>query len=326
MIRKPYSIARTGFTLIEVLVVVAIIALLISVLVPSLARARAQARTSTCASNQRQFGVAVNVWAIENKGVIPRGTGYAEEAGTQRVKASIHWTQLVARSLGIKPSRNYNYWKNYNRVPIDTNEIFQCPERDKTHPDGFLDYIVNAIDQRGPLKNNCSFDPTSGAWHEVLGVTKLRDWKRHSDVIYIMDAATEEDEREELLTYGRKSIDRWRVFDDIRYMPIPSGEIGPSLAYYDLFSGKHMPAYKQDIGNMNNLSPRAAMKMHYSGSNAVFIDGHVEMIKPPGRQGWERVMQYYLVKFGVFDAIRYNITSTSQGNFGCALGDPDYEY
>lgn len=45
---------RTGFTLIEVLVVVAIIALLIALLMPALKRAREQARAAVCVSNLRQ--------------------------------------------------------------------------------------------------------------------------------------------------------------------------------------------------------------------------------------------------------------------------------
>ncbi|MGQ9649725.1 MAG: type II secretion system protein [Phycisphaerae bacterium] len=49
---KP--LARAGFTLIEVLVVVAIIALLVAILIPSLINARNLAQRSVCASNLRQ--------------------------------------------------------------------------------------------------------------------------------------------------------------------------------------------------------------------------------------------------------------------------------
>jgi len=46
---------KSGFTLIEVLVVVAIIALLIAILMPSLARARAETRSVVCRSSMRQL-------------------------------------------------------------------------------------------------------------------------------------------------------------------------------------------------------------------------------------------------------------------------------
>ena len=62
-----------GFTLIELLVVVAIIALLISILLPSLSRARAQAKLSVCASNLRQIGTGVHLYAADYEGHIPCG-------------------------------------------------------------------------------------------------------------------------------------------------------------------------------------------------------------------------------------------------------------
>ncbi|MGD8452964.1 MAG: prepilin-type N-terminal cleavage/methylation domain-containing protein [Phycisphaerae bacterium] len=62
-----------GFTLIELLVVVAIIAVLLAILLPSLAHARAAARVAVCASNLRQLGAAVHVYANNNDGLIPRG-------------------------------------------------------------------------------------------------------------------------------------------------------------------------------------------------------------------------------------------------------------
>jgi len=61
----PLTSSKRGFTLIELLVVVAIIALLVSMLLPSLTRARMQAERVKCASNLRQVGVAVNLYAVQ---------------------------------------------------------------------------------------------------------------------------------------------------------------------------------------------------------------------------------------------------------------------
>lgn len=110
MLMRSSAFSR-GFTLIEVLVVVAIIALLVAVLLPSLVRARSQGRATGCLSNLRSLGMAVQMYAMNNQGLL---VDFGLSHGGS-VEESATWLVSLRRELqgGARSS--------------DLGEVARCP-------------------------------------------------------------------------------------------------------------------------------------------------------------------------------------------------------
>ncbi|MCX7867975.1 MAG: DUF1559 domain-containing protein [Limisphaera sp.] len=111
-----------AFTLMELLVVIAILGILAALLFPALAAARARARTIQCASNLRQFGLALQMYAQDhNDRVPPNADGDWDALGPKWVEG---WLGLPGPDC-----TNTLYLRRSLLAPYLGGEvsIWQCP-------------------------------------------------------------------------------------------------------------------------------------------------------------------------------------------------------
>jgi prepilin-type N-terminal cleavage/methylation domain-containing protein/prepilin-type processing-associated H-X9-DG protein len=147
-----YQRRSTGFTLVELLVVIGIIAVLIAMLMPALKQAREQAQQVACASNMRQVGQVYMAYATEYNGYYPalvgfhQGWGYTDNSSYDQYGDATEAIQAFAQNLDDEAIQNYQV--TWRKQPIwicpadlDTNDTNQATDPDLR----FVSYYPNEM-------------------------------------------------------------------------------------------------------------------------------------------------------------------------------------
>jgi general secretion pathway protein G len=168
---KPCRRASRAFTLVELLTVIGIIAVLAAILFPVFATARAKARQTTCVSNLKQIGLAVQMYAQDYDGQLP----YALDASD--ISVTSMWSlQPPACFAAITEMKNAGQILHWHRRPansgtfapgvLDTyikgREVWRCPA------DKGFEYLDNNDSCGGP----CPM-PSHPTMHEAHGASYL---------------------------------------------------------------------------------------------------------------------------------------------------------
>ncbi len=100
---------KTGFTLLEMLVVVAVILILFAILMPALGRAKEAGRSARCASNLHQLQLASLDYAMGNNGNFPGQNWVSSNiwyglSGQTSISGGVLWVYVKAKDVYLCPT------------------------------------------------------------------------------------------------------------------------------------------------------------------------------------------------------------------------------
>lgn len=236
---------RRGFTLIELLIVIAIIAILAAILFPVFARARENARRASCASNLKQLGLAMTMYAQDYDETYP---------------LSYKWDGLISP------------YTTYKSVWGKASALFQCPSDAVKRGSGLSvrSYALAAAGQA-----DCSpYDAVGGCSLGFAGPlvadgsTRMSRGRRLSE---IPDSAGTLQIAELQDTNNNLGNDNGSIISRPTTTSCATG--------YD----PRQSRCGQDMYFTNHGLDRDAI--HLEGWNYLFVDGHVKWLRPENTLG-----------------------------------------
>lgn len=271
---KPVS----GFTLVELLVVIGIIAVLIGILLPTLGRARQSANNVKCMANLRQIGSALQIYAGANKGVMPYGfvfTGQAIPGSTAWTAESADWTTLLMSVLKKTGGIGYDSQDKVGTANQGVRAIFTCPEVDRV-------VTVQAFVSHYSSHPRLLPDLGGTDWYRGMPLTGLKPYriakvKRASEIAVIFDGTVNNS------NYGAWTVayalDRLRK-DKKPYLTdvysMASGLDGGQPV--DMAADPGVGGTAEDINTDSAKNPGNIRFRHSANTkaNALMMDGHVQ--------------------------------------------------
>jgi prepilin-type N-terminal cleavage/methylation domain-containing protein/prepilin-type processing-associated H-X9-DG protein len=239
---KKRSHPRSGFTLVELLVVVGIIAVLIAILLPALNRARLRAIAVQCQSNLRQIGIGVTGYSSENRNAalicLPENDPVNNPYGGDS------WEVVLVK-------RNYVGATMVGRIANAQlpNGVFRCPT---------TNFDDNGQESSASYGLNINLD---GPWSHYNKFYKLNYIKKPSETIYAAEA--------------------YQILSHLAPIPLPAAYDTDNFWDFVPFGWESYHIHDPELADYKAGTnyPRRFAHRHFKSTSCLFFDGHVELIK-----------------------------------------------
>ena len=263
MLRKAHrcrhSARLAGFTLLELLVVISVVTLVVAILSPSLRSARARAQQVVCSTRLKQWGVAFECYAAENRGVWPHCDGL--DRGPRPIThpriskedvADWHgWVDLLPPMIDMTP------WREFPRYKHPTERtLYQCPSARLAEGRGAYSYRPERNGYFSYAMNSC-LELDRNAWPPPDNI----GWPMPS----FLDTARIQCPERVILLFDQLMDPRKGFDGEIRYRS----------------AGKHCGSYPKAF------SARHRHGKSVLGGNILFADGHAGWRESLWKPHWD---------------------------------------
>jgi prepilin-type N-terminal cleavage/methylation domain-containing protein/prepilin-type processing-associated H-X9-DG protein len=233
----------SGFTLVELLVVISIIALLMAILMPALQKVKKQAQGIICRSNLKNYGVAMRVYLDDSAGLFPYVNTWLFKDG----QMGCQWHD-ARRNLNLDPSLAGPLWPYLKNKDIHLCKIFSVVAKQKGNCAGRCNKAYPIEPQYGYVMN-CYLNGDMSYVVPTQYQSAVQNAKKESGV------------KNPASVYLFSEENSWAIsglssdfFNDNSLHAVPAPNIDDCLATFHDAPG----------GNLDN-----------GYANAVFVDGHV---------------------------------------------------